>query len=122
MNVSRPAPGSAAERRIATGLTFLAALVLLISPYLLGYADLSGAANTAILFGLAIATVAAIRSGWRTAWLSWLSALLGVALLVSPWIVGFTNATTPFWTVMVSGLVVVLLSIWRAAAARDAIV
>lgn len=48
----------------------------------------------------------------------WLIALLGVALAVAPFILGYNDQTTAMWTSVVLGVVVALVAAYKAAA-RD---
>ncbi len=124
-----------AQAKVASGLDLLAGLWLIISPFVLGFGDIgqvtktiaSQATNNSMVVGFVIAAIAAIRlaNAYRfgeyelpTMWLSWLSALLGLWLIVSPFILGFTGMTTAFWNTIILGIIVAVLGVWNALVAR----
>lgn len=124
-----------AQAKVASSLDLLAGLWLIISPFVLGYFDLGRAAKTVeaqatsndLIVGFAIAVIAAIRlaNAYRfgeyelpTMWLSWISALLGLWLIVSPFILGFTDLTVAFWNNIILGIIVAVLGVWNALVAR----
>lgn len=127
-----------AQAKVASGLDLLAGLWLIISPFVLGYSDLgqatktmaSQATNNSLIVGFTVAVIAAIRlaNAYRfgeyelpTMWLSWLSALLGLWLIVSPFVLGFadvTNLTTAYWNTIILGIIVTVLGVWSALTAR----
>jgi hypothetical protein len=127
--------GRRVQAKVVSGLDLLAGLWLIISPFVLGYWDLgqvtktieSQATNNDLIVGFTIAAIAAIRlanayrvGGYElpTMWLSWLSALLGLWLIVSPFILGFTGLTTAFWNNIILGIIVAVLGVWNALVAR----
>lgn len=54
-------------------------------------------------------------------WKVWVSLLAGAWLFVSPWILGFTAATTGTWAAYVLGAVVVLVAAWALTASEPRI-
>jgi hypothetical protein len=123
------------QAKVASGLDLLAGLWLIISPFVLGYWDLgqvtrtipSQATNNDLIVGFTIAAIAAIRlaNAYRfgeyelpTMWLSWLSALLGLWLIVSPFVLGYTGLTAAFWNNIILGIIVTVLGVWNALVAR----
>lgn len=124
-----------AQAKVASGLELLVGLWLIISPFVLGYSDLgqatktiaSQATNNDLIVGFTIAVIGAIRlaNAYRfgeyelpTMWLSWLSALLGLWLIVSPFVLGFSGLATPFWNSIIVGIIVAVLGVWNALVAR----
>lgn len=51
-----------------------------------------------------------LKGGLEMPWLSWLSVLLGVWLIISPWVLGFTTNTNAFWNAILVGIAVVVVS------------
>ena len=50
-------------------------------------------------------------------WASWLSVILGVWLIISPWVVGFAGDTMATWNTLILGIVVVLLGFYATRTA-----
>ena len=45
-------------------------------------------------------------------WASWINAILGVWLIISPWVLGFAMVQPAVWSCVVLGVIVALASIW----------
>lgn len=56
---------------------------------------------------LAIAAIASFRI-----WEEWAGLVLGLWLIASPWVLGFASSLITLWTVMISGVVIVLVAGW----------
>ncbi len=52
-------------------------------------------------------------------WSFWTLFGFGVWLIISPWIVGFSDLNLPSWNVLLVGLVVVFLSLWNLLSESD---
>jgi FtsH-binding integral membrane protein len=52
-------------------------------------------------------------------WKHWLSALIGVWFIISPWVLQFSHQKTALWTSVVLGAIQLIASVW-AAQTRDA--
>lgn len=101
----------------ATGWNVLLGIWLIISPWVLGYGALGAAVWDAVVVGAAIFIIAAIRLGWarQARPLSWLNVLLGLWLIISPWVVNVArNRPAPYWNDVIVGIVVAVLA-WIAA-------
>lgn len=125
----------------ASGLNILAGLWLIISPFVLGYFNLGRAAAPAgasaatsvdLIVGFVIALMAVIRFfGVRkigvelfhnqTVWLSWGNVVLGLVLIVSPFLLQFTDVSAAYWNNIIVGVIVVILSAWNALVSRPAV-
>lgn len=44
----------------------------------------------------------------------WVTGILGLALMVAPFLLGYTSNPTAFWTSLVAGLVVLAVSLYKA--------
>lgn len=51
--------------------------------------------------------------------MSWIIALLGVALAVAPWVLGYGDNTAALWTSIVLGVVVALVAAYDAIAGDE---
>jgi|GEM_PF-579768 len=98
-----------------SGTNILLGLWLILTPLFFGYA--SGAVLASdMIAGAAIAILAAFRTYQPDVgdWADWLTALLGVWVILSPWIVGFTNNQAhTFNNVMVGSIVLAFALVSR---------
>jgi hypothetical protein len=103
--------------QVASGLNVLVAIWLFVSPWALGYGDDAGWNST--ITAVVIAAIALIRvfGAYGAAWLSWLNLVLGVWLVVSPWVLNYDNNGAT-WNSVIVGIVVGLLAIWSATSSR----
>jgi hypothetical protein len=81
--------------RIIEGLGFLAGLWLAMSPWVVGFADETGITVSNLFTGLAVALLAlGFASAFgRTHNLAWVTPLLGLWTILSPWLVADTDQT-----------------------------
>jgi nitric oxide reductase large subunit len=104
------------ESTAANGINAVLGLVLLVSPWLLGFTDESNAAWNAWIFGIAITVIAGAALSQRQTWEEWVNLILGIWVAISPWAVGFTNLTAASWLHLVIGVIVAVLAaveLWR---------
>jgi len=102
----------------ASGLDVLAGIWLLISPFVLLFHSTTIMANNVVL-GIIIAGLALIRffnASYGTVALSWINALLGIWVLISPWVLGFSTMHNAMSNDVAMGIIVVVLSCWSAFA------
>lgn len=101
----------------ASGLDVLAGIWLLISPFVLMFYSQMATSNNVIV-GLAIALIASIRffGAYDAAWLSWINAVLGLWVLLSPWILGFSEFDVATGNNIILGIIVIVLASWSALA------
>jgi len=92
---------------------------LFISPWVLGY---SGAEVQAwnswvvavIVFALSVASLAQFRR-----WEEWINVLLGVWLIISPWVLHFSADTKATSNAVIVGIIVGLLALSSAISRQD---
>ena len=100
-------------------LSALVGLWVFASPWVLANAASTVAApltsgaewNLWIVGGAVVVLAVAALMSYR-AWEEWLSALLGVWLVASPWVFGFSDATAMLWSTLVAGAAVFVLGVW----------
>ena len=85
---------------------------LIVSPFVLGYAEQTAPAWNAYAIGVVIAVLSAAALWQFQKWEEWLSAVLGAWLVVSPWILGFSVSRVATWNQIVVGIVVGVLAFW----------
>lgn len=104
----------------ASGLNILAGLWLIISPFVLGYSALRGTMWNDIIVGIIVAVVAAVKifRGRDLPWLSWINVVLGIWLILSPFIFGNASDTRVLYNEIIVGIIVAVLAAWSALGAR----
>jgi len=93
-------------------INLVLAVCLFISPWVIGFAPETAPAWNAwivgiILGALAVATLAAFAE-----WEEWANLMLGLWLIVSPWLLGFAANVNAMWTHVVVGVLVAVISAW----------
>jgi membrane protein YdbS with pleckstrin-like domain len=91
---------------------------LAVSPYVLGYADQATPAWNAYVVGVVILVIAAAAIWAFQKWEEWINAVLGLWLIVSPWILGYSEVATPLWNQIIVGVVVGGLAMWSVIGER----
>jgi len=44
--------------------------------------------------------------------MKWVQLVLGLWILISPWLVGFSSVTTALWSNVIAGLLIVIFALW----------
>lgn len=122
MSQTYPSPNSDMVRW-AGGLNILAGIWLIISPFILGFSNVQSAMWNAVIVGIVVAVLAAIRAGAMLdqPWLSWINLILGIWLFVSPWVLGYSGTTSALWNSLVLGVIVFVLSGWSILSSPDGV-
>jgi len=92
----------------ASGLNVLAGVWLILAPFVLAYGDGDPVWND-VIFGAATAIIALVRvsGAYRSAWLSWVNALIGAWIVLSAFVLDETS-TASSNDVIVGVLIVVI--------------
>jgi multisubunit Na+/H+ antiporter MnhE subunit len=87
---------------------------MVLSPWLLGYHTTSGSATAnGVIFGLIIAILAIAALSTRQAWEEWVNLVLGIWLILSPWLLGFHSvSSSATWNDVIFGLLVGIVALW----------
>ncbi len=109
--VLRFAFGMAAE---ATGQAAAGAT----APPVMPVANLTAAAWNAWIVGIVIAALAIWAIAMYAEWQDWLTGLLGLWLIVAPWVLKFSAAAIATWDHVIVGILVVVLAAWELWAVR----
>jgi SPW repeat len=83
---------------------------LLLMPMMFGFASDHVAAPNAWVSGIVIGAVAIAAFTKFAEWEEWINLLLGVWVLVSPWVLSFSAQTTARWAHVGIGLIVAVLA------------
>ena len=70
-----------------------------------------------LVMGVAIAAVAVLAKYMHALWEDWVTLILGVWMVISPWLMGFTDNKVAFVDAVIAGLFVVGIAL--SAAYRD---
>src|SRR5689334_9288726 len=103
-----------------SGLSVIAGLWLVASPWMLGFAHVRTPKADVVLVGAVVGVLALIRllGADRADWLSWINVLAAVWLVVSPWVLAFTADRAAFWDALVLGVIVFVLNVYAGAPER----
>jgi len=106
--------------RLASGLTLIAGLWLIASPFVLTATHPMVMSNVA--FGILVSVLAAVRlfGAYSQTWMSWLCAAAAIWVIVSPWAMLGNALPGPTYAMMVcdvvTGFVIASLATWSALA------
>jgi hypothetical protein len=89
------------------------AVILFVSPWVLGFTAETAAAWTAWVTGIVIAILAIAAIVQFAEWEEWASLVLGLWLVVSPWVIGFAHGVVAQWTHIVLGLLLAAVAAWE---------
>ncbi len=99
--------------KYADALNIIVGIWLILAAFALGFTDVSIALWNSIIVGVAIIVVSALRissESDRWYWLSWVTFVLGLWLIASPFILGYDGQIRPMASDVFAGIAVVLLS------------
>src|SRR5579872_2963357 len=91
-------------------INLLLAIWLFLSPWIVGFSGLMPAAWTACLSAIAVAIFAIAASSAFAEWEEWVTLILGLWLLVSPWVVGVSGSEAPTAVLSITGIVIAIVS------------
>ncbi|HZU34388.1 MAG TPA: SPW repeat protein [Gemmataceae bacterium] len=107
-----------ASARTASSLNLLLGIWLIISPFVLPYSLNHAALWDTIAVGILVLCFAAARGMNPVRWigLSWLNVLLGIWLIISPFVLGYWSVWPALWNNIACGIFLGLVSLWSGAA------
>jgi hypothetical protein len=92
---------------------------VLVSPWAIGRDAGSALASNACIVGVAVTAVALGALIAFRLWEEWVTLVLGLWLLVSPWFLGFTVVSALAWNTVVIGIIVTVCAAWALTNAQD---
>lgn len=101
-----------AEKRWQDWVNLILGVWLFVSPWILAYAMQDAAAWNAYILGAAIVVFAAIAAYMPKAWEEMINTLLGVWLVLSPYVLGFAAQTMIAVHTVVVGVLVTVFAVW----------
>jgi hypothetical protein len=90
-------------------INLLLAIALIVSPWVMGFAAGTAMSN-AVVAGIIIGAIAIAALVSFAQWEEWANLLLGVWVLISPWVLGFDGNFNALWTHVAIGLAVAILA------------
>ena len=103
--------GAVGGRNLLDIVTLIAALLLIAAPWALGYAHDARAADASWIGGVFAGLIALATLIQFAEWLEWAALVVGAAIILSPWYVGFAGVTHAMAAQVVLGIVVAAASI-----------
>ena len=98
----------------------LAGLWEIVAPFILGYTATTVALWNAIIIGAVLAVLAVwaalTDNEGNVKALNWVNGILGLWLLVAPFILSYSAVAAAMWNDVIIGIVVTVLAIWAALA------
>lgn len=100
------------KRNQAVGdvLNLILAIWLFLSPWIVGFTTLTPAAWTAWLSAIAIAVFAIAALSAFAEWEEWINLILGIWVLISPWVVRIAANEAPKVVLFLTGLAVAIIA------------
>ncbi len=92
-------------------IKWILGLWLFLSPAVLQFGIADHAWN-AYLVGTGISWVAVAALAAFRPWREWIAIALGAWLVISPWLLGFSDESTPTWNAVIVGALVLFLAAW----------
>lgn len=85
---------------------------LILSPWAVGFTDNTFAMANAVVVGVLLIAAAVGAILVPKAWEEWVEVALGVWLIASPWLLGFTGVPAALQNALFSGIAVTVLALW----------
>src|SRR5271157_1682082 len=99
------------EKNVQDWINVVCGALLFISPWVLGFSGELMAARTAWVGGIVIFVMAVAAMIQFAEWEEWVALIVGILVLISPWVLGFAAVNAALWTCVVLGIIVALSSI-----------
>jgi uncharacterized membrane protein HdeD (DUF308 family) len=106
------------EKNVQDWINLICGVLLFISPWVLRFSGDVMAARTAWVGGVIIFLMGVAALAQFAEWEEWVALVVGVLVVISPWILGFAAIHAAMWTCVVLGIIVVLSSISELWAVR----
>lgn len=96
-------------------VTGIIGVLLVIAPFVLGFTANPPALWASVILGLAVLVVSIITGLVHDTanWEYWLIGLCGLAAIIAPFVMGFSNHVRPEWTNIILGALAIILSAYQ---------
>ncbi|NMM90694.1 hypothetical protein B2J88_41270 [Rhodococcus sp. SRB_17] len=92
---------------------------LALSPWVLGFQNQMAPTANGVVVGVALIAAALGAYFLPRAWEEWTEGVLGLWMVASPWVLGFSTNHIAMVNAVVSGIAVALLALWVLATDAD---
>jgi uncharacterized membrane protein HdeD (DUF308 family) len=99
------------ERNVQDWINLICGVLLFISPWGLGFSGDPMAARTAWIGGVVIFVMGVAALMQFAEWEEWVALIVGVLVVMAPWVLGFAAIHPATWSCVVLGGIVILSSI-----------
>jgi hypothetical protein len=100
-------------------LNLILGVWMVASPWVLNYSTQRDPTWNAIILGILIALAALFALFRVMAWEEWGNVVLGVWLVISPWVLGFSGMAQAMSNAVIVGVVVAVLALWALGTDKD---
>ena len=84
---------------------------LILSPWILGFSGTPAAMWNAVIVGVVVGLMALMHLRGGPLWEEWVNVVLGIWLILSPWILGFSGMANALWNAVIVGVLVGALAL-----------
>lgn len=92
---------------------------LILAPMVAGFTGEMVATVNAVVVGLALVATALGAMIAPKAWEEWTEAILGLWMMLSPWVLAYSHVQMAMYVALGLGFVIVLLALWTLATDED---
>ena len=100
-------------------LNLILGIWMIISPWALKYSAEQTTTRNAVILGILIGLAALFALFRVMAWEEWGNFILGIWLIISPWLLGFSNLSTAMSNAVIIGIAVAALALWALGTDKD---
>ncbi len=101
-----------AGKRAQDWANLVLAVCLFLSPWVIGFATEAAPTWNAWIAGIVLGALAVATLSAFAEWEEWANMVIGLWLIVSPWLLGFMANVNAMWTHVILGLLVAAISAW----------
>jgi hypothetical protein len=87
-----------------------------IAPFVLGYSSVTAAVLNGVIVGVSVTILAGYSAvaerETRIRTLGWITAALGLWLVLAPFILGYAPVVAALWSDIIAGILILALSLW----------
>lgn len=101
-----------AGRRSQDWANLVLAACLFLSPWVIGFAAEAAPTWNAWIAGIVLGALAVATLSAFAEWEEWANMVIGLWLIVSPWLLGFMGNVNAMWTHVILGVLVAAIAAW----------